>query len=42
MNVLVVYAHPDPKSLNSAILEHVERGLGDASHVFTVIDLYKG
>jgi NAD(P)H dehydrogenase (quinone) len=41
MNVLVVYAHPNPKSFNAAILEQVERGLKDGGHTFTIVDLYK-
>jgi NAD(P)H dehydrogenase (quinone) len=41
MNVLIVYAHPNPKSLNAAILKEVERGLQEAGHLYTVIDLYQ-
>jgi NAD(P)H dehydrogenase (quinone) len=41
MNVLVVYAHPNPQSFNAAILRQVERGLQEAGHTFTVVDLYK-
>lgn len=41
MNVLVIYAHPDPKSFNHAILEQVKRGLKDGNHTLTVIDLYE-
>ncbi len=41
MNVLVVYAHPNPKSFNAAILLQVERGLHEGGHTFTVVHLYK-
>jgi NAD(P)H dehydrogenase (quinone) len=40
MRVLVVYAHPNPKSFTHAVLEEVERGLADGGHSFEVIDLY--
>ena len=41
MNVLIVYAHPDPGSFNSAVLESVKRGLSEGGHTVTVIDLYR-
>lgn len=41
MNVLIIYAHPNPKSFNHAILDQVERGLRNGKHNFTVIDLYE-
>lgn len=41
MNVLIVYAHPNPKSFNHAVLEKVKQGLQEADHTFTVIDLYE-
>lgn len=41
MNVLIIYAHPNPKSFNHAILEQVKRGLADGNHNFNVIDLYE-
>lgn len=41
MNVLVIYAHPNPASFNAAVLEQVKRGLGDSHHSYTVIDLYQ-
>lgn len=41
MNVLIIYAHPNPKSFNHAILEEVERGLRDGGHSFTTLDLYE-
>lgn len=27
MNVLIIYAHPNPSSFNAAILEHVQKDL---------------
>ncbi|WP_019007707.1 NAD(P)H-dependent oxidoreductase [Cohnella laeviribosi] len=41
MNVLIIYAHPNPKSFNGAILNEVKRGLQEAGHKYTLIDLYK-
>ena len=40
MNVLIIYTHPNPNSLNHAILEQVEQGLKDGNHSYKVIDLY--
>jgi len=40
MNVLIVYAHPDPNSYNHAVLASVKRGLNDGGHDVSVIDLY--
>jgi NAD(P)H dehydrogenase (quinone) len=40
MNVLTVYAHPNPKSFCHAILEQFIRGLKDAGHISEVVDLY--
>lgn len=40
MKVLVVYAHPNPKSFCSAVLEAFTRGLKDGGHSFEVVDLY--
>jgi NAD(P)H dehydrogenase (quinone) len=40
MNVLTVYAHPNPKSLCHAILQEFTRGLQDAGHASEVVDLY--
>lgn len=40
MNVLTVYAHPNPKSLCHAILERFNRGLEDAGHKNEIVDLY--
>ncbi|MED1059197.1 NAD(P)H-dependent oxidoreductase [Bacillus mycoides] len=41
MNVLIIYAHPNPSSLNGAILEHVQKGLEETNHSVTLLDLYK-
>jgi len=40
MNVLIIYTHPNPNSLNHAILEQVEQGLKDGNHSYELIDLY--
>ena len=40
MNVLTVYAHPNPKSFCRAILERFSQGLEDAGHTNEVVDLY--
>lgn len=40
MKYLVVYAHPDPKSFNSAILGAVEKRLKETGRPYDVRDLY--
>ena len=40
MNVLTVYANPNPKSFCHAVLEQVTKGLADAGHRNEVVDLY--
>jgi NAD(P)H dehydrogenase (quinone) len=40
MKVLVVYAHPNPLSFNSALKEAVREGLEEAGHAVRVKDLY--
>ena len=40
MKVLVVYAHPNPKSFNHAVLAEFTRGLKDGGHTYEVVDLY--
>ena len=40
MKVLTVYAHPNPKSFNHAVLERFTAGLRDAGHTSEVVDLY--
>jgi len=39
MNVLVVYAHDNPKSFTHAILDSVTRGLDESPHSYKVSDL---
>ena len=41
MNALIIYAHPNPKSFNHAILTEMQRGLKDGNTTYEVIDLYK-
>ncbi|PEI91218.1 NADPH dehydrogenase [Bacillus pseudomycoides] len=41
MNVLIIYAHPNPSSFNASILEHVQKGLQKTNHFVTLLDLYK-
>jgi NAD(P)H dehydrogenase (quinone) len=40
MNVLVVYAHPEPRSLNGSLKDFTVRHLRDAGHAVQVSDLY--
>jgi len=40
MNVLLVYAHPEPKSLNGSLKDFSVKHLEDAGHVVQVSDLY--
>lgn len=40
MNVLTIYAHPNPKSFCHAVLEQFTKGLGDAGHSNELVDLY--
>ncbi|MBO1325776.1 NAD(P)H-dependent oxidoreductase [Acetobacter sp. TBRC 12305] len=40
MNVLIVYAHPEPKSYNGAMKDIAVRTLLEQGHVVTVSDLY--
>ena len=41
MKVLIIYAHPNPKSFTKAILDNFVRGLKEAGHKYEVVDLYK-
>ncbi|USG63335.1 NAD(P)H-dependent oxidoreductase [Brevibacillus ruminantium] len=41
MHVLIIYANPNPNSLNAAMLAQVKRGLEDSNHSYTLIDLYE-
>jgi NAD(P)H dehydrogenase (quinone) len=40
MNVLVVYAHPNPESFNHAVLETFVQGLQSKGHEPEILDLY--
>jgi len=40
MNVLIVYAHPEPRSLNGALKDHAVRHLERQGHRVQVSDLY--
>lgn len=40
MNVLIVYAHPEPQSLNGSLLTFAVKRLEDAGHSVQVSDLY--
>lgn len=40
MNVLLVYAHPEPQSLNGSLKDFSVKRLEDAGHVVQVSDLY--
>ncbi|MEW6758742.1 MAG: NAD(P)H-dependent oxidoreductase [Acidobacteriota bacterium] len=40
MNVLIVYAHPNPLSFNHAVKEEIRQGLEGAGHAVRVKDLY--
>lgn len=40
MQVLIVYAHPNPQSFNHAIVEAFSKGLTEAGHTYEVADLY--
>jgi NAD(P)H dehydrogenase (quinone) len=41
MNVLIVYAHPNPRSFNSAILEAIDATLRERGHATRIHDLYQ-
>lgn len=40
MNVLLVYAHPEPRSLNGSLKDFAVKHIEDAGHVVQVSDLY--
>ncbi|SAI66504.1 NAD(P)H dehydrogenase%2C quinone 1 [Bordetella ansorpii] len=40
MNVLLVYAHPEPRSLNGSLRDYTVRHLREAGHAVQVSDLY--
>ena len=39
MNVLLVYAHPEPQSLNGSLRNFTVRRLEDAGHVLSLIHI---
>ncbi len=41
MRVLVVYAHPNPRSFCHAVVERVTTGLQDGGHCYELIDLHR-
>jgi NAD(P)H dehydrogenase (quinone) len=41
MNVLIIYAHPNPRSFNQAILEKVDATLREQGHATQIHDLYQ-
>lgn len=41
MNVLIIYAHPNPRSFNRAILDVVEATLHERGHATQIHDLYQ-
>ena len=40
MNVMIVHAHPEPKSFNTALRDHSVRILADLGHTVELSDLY--
>ncbi len=40
MNILTVYAHPNPKSFCHALLQEFDKGLKDGGHNNEIVDLY--
>jgi len=41
MNILIIYAHPNPRSFNAAILETLDAALRARGHVTRIHDLYR-
>ena len=41
MKVLIIYAHPNPKSFTKAILDNFVRGLKESDHQYEIVDLYR-
>ena len=41
MKVLIIYAHPNPKSFTKAILDNFVKGVREAGHKYEIVDLYK-
>ena len=40
MNILTIYAHPNPKSFCHAVLQQLTKGLAEAGHSNEIVDLY--
>ncbi|MCB1823075.1 MAG: NAD(P)H-dependent oxidoreductase, partial [Candidatus Competibacteraceae bacterium] len=41
MNILLVYAHPNPRSFNRALLETIDAELRERGHATCIRDLYQ-
>jgi NAD(P)H dehydrogenase (quinone) len=41
MKVLIIFAHPNPKSFTRAVLDNFVRGIKEAGHQYEIVDLYK-
>lgn len=41
MNVLIIFAHPNPMSFTKAVLDNFVKGIKEAGHQYEIIDLYK-
>lgn len=41
MKVLIIFAHPNPKSFTKAVLDHFVKGIKEAGHQYEIMDLYK-
>jgi NAD(P)H dehydrogenase (quinone) len=41
MKVLIIFAHPNPRSFTKAVLDNFIRGIKEAGHQYEIIDLYK-
>jgi len=41
MKVLIIFAHPNPRSFTKAILDNFVKGIKEAGHQYEIVDLYK-
>ena len=41
MKVLIIFAHPNPKSFTKAVLDNFVKGIKEAGHQYEIVDLYK-
>jgi NAD(P)H dehydrogenase (quinone) len=41
MKVLIIFAHPNPKSFTRAVLDNFVKGIREAGHQYEIVDLYK-